>query len=67
MQLLLIAEFAYNNSVHSIIREILFYTLSRYHPRILLALKDNKPQEGVPAIEDRVKEIIQNQEELLKQ
>ena len=67
MQLLLIAEFAYNNSMHSTIRETPFYALSGYYPRILLALKDNEPREGVPAAEDRAKEIIQNQEELLKQ
>ena len=52
--------------MHSTIRETPFYALSGYYPRILLALKDNKPQEGVPATEDRAKEIIQNQEELLK-
>ena len=63
---LALAEFTYNNSMHSITGISPFYALYGFHPSIELHVEDNVPEGGAPAAQERVQRIQVEREALEK-
>ena len=64
--LLAIAEFAYNNSKHSMTTLSPFYACYGFNPVIRFKAKDGLPEGRVLAIIERIKEIIKVREALVE-
>ena len=65
--LLPFAEYVYNNASHSSTGYSSFYTIYGYNPDFYINTKDSSPEEGGPAINERVptaKERVQQLDEL---
>ena len=63
---LAMAEFTYNNSVHSTTEQTSFYTMYGYHPEFTWDIKDDAPGGGAPAACDCTAQIAVIRKQLLK-
>lgn len=57
IQLLPMAEFAYNNAKHATIGCSPFYALYGYHPEVYIDVEDDAKGGKIPAIEERLKKV----------
>jgi hypothetical protein len=63
---LALAEFTYNNSIHSTTGMSPFFAMYGFHPTIELNVEDNVPEGEAPAAAERIKKIQEEREALEK-
>lgn len=64
--LLPLAQYAYNNSIHSTTGISPFFALYGYHPTINFEIEDDLSKKGVPTAEERAKSLHSTREQLEK-